>query len=158
MKMSNLTIKSCFQADFDFSHGSFLEVFRPKKCSSWFLNVIIQCFVHWFQNCAQLNQSIRANIPVSSLADCQLLESYQPMRYKDALNAMLRFNWKHFWNQWTKYRIITLRNQLEHLFCLKTSKKARDSNADKELTNSIGLCFWLTGNMLLFVDILAFSN
>ena len=27
-------------------HVSFLEMFRPKKCSSWFLNVIIPYFVH----------------------------------------------------------------------------------------------------------------
>ena len=46
-------------------HGSFLEVFRQKKCSSWFLNVIIP-------HLNQLNQSIRANIPGFSLADCQL--------------------------------------------------------------------------------------
>ena len=104
-------------------HVSFMEMFRPKKCSSWFLNVIIPRFVHWFQNCAQLNQSIRANIPGFSLAVCQLLESYQPMRKQDALDVMLRFNWRQFWNQWTKYRMMTLRNQLEHFFGLNTSRK-----------------------------------
>ena len=107
-------------------HGSFLEVFRPKKCSSWFLNVIIPRFVHWFQNCAQLNQSIRANIPGFSLAVCQLLESYQPMRKQDALDVMLRFNWRQFWNQWTKYRMMTLRNQLEHFFVWTPPEKTRE--------------------------------
>ena len=104
-------------------HGSFLEVLRQIKCSSWFLNVIIQHFVHWFQNCAQLNQSIRSNIPGFSLADCQLLESYQPMRNQDALDVMLWFNQAQFWNQWTKCRMMALRNQLEHFFCLNTSRK-----------------------------------
>ena len=104
-------------------YGSFLDVFRQKKCSSWFLNVIILHIVHWFQNCAQLNQSIRANIPVSSLADCQLLESYQPMRNQDALDIMLWFNQAQFRNQWTKCMMISLRNQLEHFFCLNTSRK-----------------------------------
>ena len=107
------------------THGSFLEVFRPKKCSSWFLNIIIPRFVHWFQNCAQLNQSIRANIPGFSLAVCQLLESYQPMRKQDALDVMLRFNWRQFWNQWTKYRMMTLRNQLEHFFVWTPPEKTR---------------------------------
>ena len=108
------------------NHGSFLEVFRQIKCSSWFLNVIIQHFVHWFQNCAQLNQSIRSNIPGFSLADCQLLKSYQPMRNKDALDIMLRFNWTHFWNQWTKYMIMTLRNQLNIFFVWTPPEKTRE--------------------------------
>ena len=64
-------------------HGSLLEVFRPKKCSSWFLNVIILHFVHWFQNCAQLNQSNGPNIPGFPLADNSIKAENQPMRNQD---------------------------------------------------------------------------
>ena len=64
-------------------HGSFLEVFRQKKCSSWFLNEIILHFVHWFQNCAWLNQSITSNIPGFSLADNSLKADNQPMRNQE---------------------------------------------------------------------------
>ena len=115
----DLAHHSYFNYDFFISislMGLFWRCSDKKKCSSWFLDVIILHFVHWFQNCAQLNQSNRANIPGFSLADCRLLESYQPMRNQYALNVMLRFNWAQFWNQWTKYRIITLRYQLEHFF------------------------------------------
>ena len=54
-----------------------------KECSSWFLNVIIQHFVHCFQNCAWLNQSITSNIPGFSLADNSLKADNQPMRNQE---------------------------------------------------------------------------
>ena len=70
------------QASFSLSqHGSFLEVFNQKKLSSWFLNVIILHFVHWFQNCAQLNQS--PNIPGFSLADNSNKADNQQMRNQE---------------------------------------------------------------------------
>ena len=34
---------------------------QTKKCSSWFLDVIILYIVHWFQNCLQLNLNITPN-------------------------------------------------------------------------------------------------
>ena len=36
---------------------------------------------------------------------------------------MLWFNWVQFWNQWTKYRMMVLRNQLDNFLCLNTSRK-----------------------------------
>ena len=66
-------------------HGSFLEVFRQKKLSSLFLNTIILYFVHWFQNCAQLNQSISPNIPGFSLADNSIKAYNQPMKNQEYL-------------------------------------------------------------------------
>ena len=55
-------------------HGSFLEVFREKM----------------YQLVSQYHHP--TYFPGFSLADCQLSESYQPMRNKDALDVMLRFN------------------------------------------------------------------
>ena len=92
-------------------------------------------FAHWFQNCAQLNQSIRANIPGFSLAVCQLLESYQPMRKQDALDIMLRFNLRQFWNQLTKY-IMTLRNQLENFFVWTPPEKIRGIAISQPASNT----------------------
>ena len=40
-----------------------------EKLSSWFLNVISLHFVHRFQNCAQLNVSIRGNNSGFSFVD-----------------------------------------------------------------------------------------
>ena len=45
------------------------------------------------------------------------------MRNQDALDVMLRFNQAQFWNQWTKYRMMALKNPLDYFFCLNTSRK-----------------------------------
>jgi len=63
--------------------GLFWRYSAKKKLSSCFLNVIILHFVHWFQNCAQLNQSIGPNIPGFPLADNSIKAENQPMRNQD---------------------------------------------------------------------------
>ena len=57
--------------------------------------------------------------------DCLFQGSYQPMRNQDALDVMLWFNWAQFWNQWTKYRMMKLRNQLEHFLVWTPPEKTR---------------------------------
>ena len=77
-------------------HGSLEGPESLKKIPCWFLNDISLHFIHWFQNSAQLNHSIRDNFRCFSLAFCQLLEIYQPMKKQDFFpKVAVRKKWGH---------------------------------------------------------------